>query len=238
MPQQPAGRAGPADRGHVRSSASRDVDELFELVRGAAPFARLPRRCFEGVLDMLAGRYPSDEFAELRPRITWDRLGGLLRRRDGACTAGGGQRRHDPRPWACTACSSARATASDAAACASASWTRRWSSRAAPARSSCWGPRRGASTEITRDRVLVDAGPGPARQDAVLAGDRGARPLELGRAIGRLTRELAPGAAPRGAAPPGSSEHCLEPRAADNLLGYLETSSAPPPARCPTTAPS
>jgi ATP-dependent Lhr-like helicase len=46
---------------------------LFALVRGAAPFAGLSQGVFDGVLDMLAGRYPSDEFAELRPRITWDR---------------------------------------------------------------------------------------------------------------------------------------------------------------------
>ena len=53
-------------------------------MRGAAPFADLPRASFEGVLDMLSGRYPSDEFAELRPRITWDRVGGKLRAREGA----------------------------------------------------------------------------------------------------------------------------------------------------------
>ena len=53
-------------------------------MRGAAPFAELPRSAFEGVLDMLSGRYPSDEFAELRPRITWDRVGGRLQAREGA----------------------------------------------------------------------------------------------------------------------------------------------------------
>src|SRR5690606_8692861 len=51
-----------------------DVDALYDRVRHAAPFAELSRRMFEGVLDMLSGRYPSDEFAELRPRITWDRV--------------------------------------------------------------------------------------------------------------------------------------------------------------------
>ena len=50
-----------------------DVDELLSRVRRAAPFADLPRGAFEGVLDMLSGRYPSDDFAELRPRVTWDR---------------------------------------------------------------------------------------------------------------------------------------------------------------------
>ena len=60
------------------------VDELHELVRRAYPFAELSRAQLENVLDMLAGRYPSDEFAELRPRIVWDRTGGTIRARDGA----------------------------------------------------------------------------------------------------------------------------------------------------------
>ena len=46
------------------------VEELFAVVRSAAPFAALAYSAFEGVLDMLSGRYPSDEFAELRPRLT------------------------------------------------------------------------------------------------------------------------------------------------------------------------
>src|SRR5439155_22169044 len=61
-----------------------DVDELFATIRRAAPFAELSRLVFEGVLDMLSGRYPSDEFAELRPRVTWDRVAGTLSAREGA----------------------------------------------------------------------------------------------------------------------------------------------------------
>ena len=60
------------------------VDELHELVRGAYNFADLSRVQLENVLDMLAGRYPSDEFAELRPRIVWDRTAGVIRGRSGA----------------------------------------------------------------------------------------------------------------------------------------------------------
>src|SRR5213594_3889673 len=51
-----------------------NADELFAAIRRAAPFAELTHASFEGVLDMLSGLYPSDEFAELRPRITWDRM--------------------------------------------------------------------------------------------------------------------------------------------------------------------
>jgi len=60
------------------------VEALFGLVRSAAPFADLPRTAFDGVLDMLSGRYPSDEFADLRPRITWDRTSGAIEGRTGS----------------------------------------------------------------------------------------------------------------------------------------------------------
>ena len=60
------------------------VGEVAELAGGAYPFAELTREALEGVLDMLSGRYPSDEFAELRPRPTWDRVAGTLSARSGA----------------------------------------------------------------------------------------------------------------------------------------------------------
>jgi ATP-dependent Lhr-like helicase len=60
------------------------VESLYDRVRGAAPFAELPRAAFEGVLDMLSGRYPSDDFAELRARITWDRVRGRVEARAGS----------------------------------------------------------------------------------------------------------------------------------------------------------
>ena len=69
------------------------VDELLETVRHAAPFETLTREVLEGVLGMLAGAYPSDEFAELKPRITWDRLTDVVEGRQdartGAVTSGG-----------------------------------------------------------------------------------------------------------------------------------------------------
>src|SRR5258708_29133811 len=60
------------------------IDDLYNRLRSAAPFADLPRSSVEGVLDMLSGRYPSDEFAELRPRLTWDRIAGTVKAREGA----------------------------------------------------------------------------------------------------------------------------------------------------------
>src|SRR2546430_13523939 len=61
-----------------------EVDDLFAAIRGAAPCAELSRSVFDGVLDMLSGLYPSDEFAELRPRVTWDRVTNILTPRPGA----------------------------------------------------------------------------------------------------------------------------------------------------------
>ncbi len=59
-------------------------DALHRLIASSAPFATLSRVAFDGVLDMLSGRYPSDEFAELRPRITWDRARNSLTARQGS----------------------------------------------------------------------------------------------------------------------------------------------------------
>ena len=73
-----------------------DVEEWFETVRRSAPFATLPRSAYEATLDLLSGRYPSDEFAELRPRIVWDRVAGTITGRPGRATPGGDERRHDP----------------------------------------------------------------------------------------------------------------------------------------------
>ncbi|MEA2490273.1 MAG: ATP-dependent helicase Lhr and Lhr-like helicase, partial [Acidobacteriota bacterium] len=60
------------------------ADELYDAIRSAAPYAELSRTAFDGVLDMLSGLYPSDEFAELRPRLTWDRVTNILTARQGA----------------------------------------------------------------------------------------------------------------------------------------------------------
>ncbi len=61
-----------------------DVDELYDLVRRSAAFSALPRSAYDATLDLLSGRYPSDEFAELRPRVVWDRVTGRLTGRPGA----------------------------------------------------------------------------------------------------------------------------------------------------------
>ena len=77
-----------------------DVDELFTVVRRSAPFTTLPRSAYDATLDLLSGRYPSDEFRELRPRVVWDRVAGTLTGAAGCAAAGRHQRRHHPRPRA------------------------------------------------------------------------------------------------------------------------------------------
>ena len=87
------GRAAKKEAASRRRRSS--VEELFAIVRSSAPFAELSRGAFDGVLDMLAGRYPSDEFAELRPRITWDRMRNLLTPRQGCEAHCDSEWRHD-----------------------------------------------------------------------------------------------------------------------------------------------
>ena len=194
------------------------VDGLFALVRRSAPFASLPRAQFEGVLDMLSGRYPSDEFAELRPRLTWDRRRGLVRAREGAqrlavVNAGtipdrglygvflaGEEDRPGRRVGELDEEMVFESRVGEVFVLGASSWR---------------------IEEITRDRVLVRPAPGEPGKMPFWKADRGARPAELGRAIGRLTRELL--SLPRAeAARLLDEEHALDPRARENLLDYLE----------------
>ena len=97
-PAQPARRARAADRRDLRRRGDRGRRAARRSCARAYPFADLSRAQLENVLDMLAGRYPSDEFAELRPRIVWDRTAGVVRGRPGRAAARGHERGHDPRP--------------------------------------------------------------------------------------------------------------------------------------------
>ncbi len=192
------------------------VDDVYATICAAAPFAELPRSAFEGVLDLLSGRYPADEFAELRPRLTWDRLAGTLIPRRGTqrvavANAGtipdrglygvfvadgtdGGSRVgeldeemvFETKPG-------------DVFLLGASSWR---------------------AVEITHDRVLVVPAPGEPGRMPFWRGDGPGRPLEFGQAIGALARQLAE--SPRDAAKARlTAEHGLDERAADNLLRYI-----------------
>ena len=164
-----------------------DVDELFATLRRAAPFAELSRSAFEGVLDMLSGRYPSDEFAELRPRVTWDRARAAPSSRARAPSAWPSPTAGRFRIAACTA-STGPAPVPDPRA--SVSSTKRWSSRAGRARPSCLAPPRGESRRSPTTACSSRPAPGEPGKMPFWKGDRAGRPLELGLAIGRLVRDL------------------------------------------------
>ena len=198
------------------------VEDLYALVRRAAPFADLPRGSFEGVLDMLSGRYPSDEFAELKPRIVWDRIGGKVRGREGARRVAVVNAGTIPD----------RGLYGVFLAGEDAGKSRRvgeldeemvFESRAGEVfllGASSW-----RIEEITHDRVIVTPAPGEPGKMPFWHGDRPGRPPEFGKAIGELTRTLA-GETRRDAVKRLTGEHGLDPRAAANLRAYVEEQSA------------
>jgi ATP-dependent Lhr-like helicase len=196
------------------------VDELFATVRRAAPFADLSRRAFEGVLDMLSGRYPSDEFAELRPRVTWDRLQGRLTGRTGAkrvaiANAGTIPDRGLYGVFLAGADRPTRVGELDEEMVFETEVGETFTL--------------GASTwrveEITHDRVLVSPAPGEPGKMPFWHGDQAGRPVELGFAIGKLVRELRAVPAAK-AAERLVTQHDLDPTAASNLLAYVEDQAA------------
>ena len=152
------------------------VADLHALVRRAAPYAELSRAQLENVLDMLAGRYPSDAFAELRPRLIWDQRRTLAHRE-------GPDASRSPTPGRSptAACS---ASSWWAAVAGSASSTRRWSTRRAPARRSCSAPRPGGSRRSRRRPVCSSRPRRGSRRRAVLE-RRGGRPSLRARAAHR-----------------------------------------------------
>ncbi|HKT81902.1 MAG TPA: DEAD/DEAH box helicase [Vicinamibacterales bacterium] len=197
------------------------IDLLYATVRRAAPFAELSRNAFEGVLDMLSGRYPSDEFAELRPRITWNRASGIITAREGArrvAVANGGTIPDRGLYGVFLA-----GAAAGAARVGELDEEMVFESRVGETFVL------GASTwrieEITHDRVLVTPAPGEPGKMPFWKGDQAGRPMELGLAIGELIRDLLalPGAA---AIERLVRDHDLDARAAEVLLQYLRDQSS------------
>ncbi|WP_069743348.1 DEAD/DEAH box helicase [Streptomyces sp. EN23] len=194
------------------------ADDLLALVRRAAPFASLPESAFTAVLDMLAGRYPSDAFAELRPRVVWDRVGGTVTGRPGAqrlavtsggtipdrglfgvFLAGADPKKGGGRVGELDEEMVYESRVGDVFTLGTTSWR---------------------IEDITRDRVLVSPAPGVPGRLPFWKGDQLGRPLELGRALGAFLREIG-----------GLSEEDarlrllaagLDAWAADNILAYLD----------------
>src|SRR5687768_16733020 len=200
-----------------------EVSALHTLVRGAYPFADLSRLQLENVLDMLAGRYPSDEFAELRPRIVWDRTAGVIRGRTGArrlavtnagtipdrglfgvyLVEGGGR---------------------------VGELDEEMVYEARTGQTFLLGASTWRIEDITRDRVLVSPAPGVPGAVPFWKGEGVGRPYELGRRIGETSRELA-AVSDETAANRLREEYHLDELATKNLLAFLreqEGSSALP----------
>lgn len=191
------------------------VDDLFDLIRRSAPFAALSRGVLESVLDMLSGRYPSDEFAELRPRVVWDRVAGTLTGRRGsqrlAVTAGGTIPDRGLFGVFIAGSESGRrvgeldeemvyeSRVGDVFALGTTSWR---------------------IEDITHDQVIVTPAPGVPARLPFWKGDSLGRPAELGAAVGQFMGEVAR------LAPKKARERVkaagLDEWATDNLLGYLE----------------
>ncbi|WP_328916547.1 MULTISPECIES: ATP-dependent helicase [unclassified Streptomyces] len=194
-----------------------DVDELLTVVRQAAPFASLPHSAYTAVLDMLAGRYPSDAFAELRPRLVWDRVANTVTARPGAqrlavtsggtipdrglfgvFLAGADPKKGGGRVGELDEEMVYESRVGDVFTLGTTSWR---------------------IEDITRDRVLVSPAPGVPGRLPFWKGDQLGRPLELGRAVGAWLREvgaLAPEAARKRLTSAG-----LDTWAVDNVLAYL-----------------
>jgi ATP-dependent Lhr-like helicase len=189
------------------------VDDLYLLVRRAHPFAELSRQQLENVLDMLAGRYPSDEFAELRPRVVWDRTAGIVRGRPGArrlAVTNAGTIPDRGLYGVHLADGGGRVGELD----------EEMVYEARKGQVFLLGASSWRIEEITRDRVLVSPAPGVPGAVPFWKGEGIGRPVELGEAIGRAARELS--ALPEEKALERLQERCaLDQRAARNLLQYL-----------------
>ncbi len=190
------------------------LDDLTDLVRAAAPFAELSDEVLASVLDLLSGRYPSEEFAELRPRIVWDRVEGTVRGRTGAQRLAVTNAGTIPDRGLFTV------TLPDGTRVGELDEEMVYESR--PGETFLLGASTWRIEEITFQKVIVTPAPGHPGKMPFWHGDGPGRPLELGRAIGAFTRELRAGAA-QGIDPVQRlRDGGLDDRAATNLVAYLD----------------
>jgi ATP-dependent Lhr-like helicase len=196
---------------HLVSMAAMDeweVDEVERLVTATESFHDLSREQLENVLDMLDGRYPSDRFAELRPRIVWDRTNGTIHGRKGARTlvVTNAGTIPDRGLYGVHLPDGRRVGELD----------EEMVYEARPGQTFLLGATTWRIEEITRDRVIVTPAPGAPGAVPFWKGDGIGRPAELGRAIGAFSREAVSREPAELAA-----EYDLDPRAANNLVTYL-----------------
>ena len=166
-----------------------DADRWFDTVRRSAPFATLPRSVYEATLDLLSGKYPSTEFAELRPRLVYDRDSGTLTARPGAqrlaVTSGGAI--PDRGQFAVYLASSVEDSEKPSRV---GELDEEMVYESRPGDVISLGATSWRITEITHDRVLVIPAPGQPARLPFWRGDDAGRPAELGAALGAFTGEL------------------------------------------------
>jgi ATP-dependent Lhr-like helicase len=189
------------------------VEDLYALITSTYSYAELSRELLENVLDMLDGRYPSQEFGELRARIVWDRVAGTIRARKGSrqlAIANAGTI-PDRGLYAVTLPDGRRVGELD----------EEMVYEARPGQAFLLGASTWRIEEIGRDRVIVTPAPGAPGAVPFWKGDSVGRPKELGEAIGAFSRwavEQEPQTLQR--------DYDLDPRAARNLLDYLREQQA------------
>jgi ATP-dependent helicase Lhr and Lhr-like helicase len=190
-----------------------EIDAVERLVTAAEPFGELSREQLENVLDMLDGRYPSDRFAELRPRIVWDRTKGTMHGRKGArqLVVTNAGTIPDRGLYGVHLPDGRRVGELD----------EEMVYEARPGQTFLLGATTWRIEEITRDRVIVTPAPGLPGAVPFWKGDGIGRPAELGRAIGAFSRE-AVSSEPAELA----GEYDLDRRAAENLVAYLREQQA------------
>ena len=216
------------------------VDDLYGLVRRAENFAELGRETFEAVLGMLAGQYPADEFAELKPRLIWDRVANTVQARRDARTVAviSGGTIPDRGLFPVFLADDATTASADAGPGTKARAARTGGRRVGELDEEMVYEARegevillGASAwrieSIGHDRVLVSPAPGEPGKIPFWKGDGVGRPVELGRALGAFTREIGEAGAAGGKAREAAvtrlrEHHDLDELAARNLLAYLD----------------
>jgi ATP-dependent helicase Lhr and Lhr-like helicase len=185
-----------------------EIDAVEQLVTAAEPFGELSREQLENVLDMLDGRYPSDRFAELRPRIVWDRSKGTMHGRKGArsLVVTNAGTIPDRGLYGVHLPDGRRVGELD----------EEMVYEARPGQTFLLGATTWRIEEITRDRVIVTPAPGVPGAVPFWKGDGIGRPAELGKAIGAFAREAVSRQPEELAA-----DYDLDRRAAENLVAYL-----------------
>ncbi len=191
------------------STGNLNVDDLYALVTRTHSYAELTRPQLENVLDMLDGRYPSSEFAELRPRIVWDRVAGTLRARPGArqLAVTNAGTIPDRGLFAVTLPDGRRVGELD----------EEMVYEARPGQTFLLGASTWRIEEIGRDRVIVTPAPGLPGAVPFWKGDTLGRPKELGEAIGAFAR-WAVDQSPQQL----EQDYDLDDKAARNLVQFLQ----------------